>query len=1105
MQTRQFTLYKQTLTAVLTAVLLASASTLRAAAYDWTGAAATSTSWGTNANWSNNILPTFDNTADVQFNVSVKPTNWIGANRTIRSLTFGSNLTSSCNVTLQDFIGGSGTARSLTMDADSGNASITVANVPYVIRIGNTGQGGTFGSLILADNLDIIHNGTGELFINRPIDGPFGFTKTGTGMLTLASDNNYTGKTVLSGGSTLINNASQLRLGANPSTYTADSLTISNNARLISSNGTATNVTWNPNRGITIGEGGGAWQITGLVGVILGSPNLLNGTSNFEKTGSGTLTLSAPNLFSGTYSNSTTFSGTTVLNHELALANSTLIKNTNTIFVFSNSAGTNFTLGGLATSATGTTNADTPLINSAGAPIKLTVGGNNQSTTYRGVLSQGGSLVKVGSGTLELAGGNSFSGSLTVSGGTVLATLWSGVDFTNASSINLDGGALIYDPNWFNKSVTNTPVVVSAPSTLGWRNQSGISYNLSFSGSAGFALNSDLTITNASTDTTLGNAITISRNMTGVGNLTNIGFNNLSSRTNNYGLGRLLLNGDNSNWNGNLVISRGVVNFGLPTSLGNGTIILGSTDDSSGAGLTGFVATNAAAGNSTITFANPIIVRSGGFRSINIGSDQRFNFTGNIALDGTLSVNSATFWFDRNFTFAGNISGVGGLDLTRSGSGGAINLTGSNSYSGPTSISSGADVVANSFSGSAIGDLSAVSITGTNTVANLSGRFNSRLRVATSETIGSLSAPTDNADLIISLGATLTTGGDNTSTTYAGDISGSGGITKVGTGTMTLSGTNNTHTGSTTVNEGTLALANPLALQNSPLVTTGAGLVSLDVGISSLTFGGLSGESGDLATIMLNYGNVTSLTLNPAVGSVLTYGGVIADGATGMSLTKAGAGTQILSGANTYTGTTTVSEGTLVVSNSNLTANIQPDSTEIIFTTQPSVGIYNVLPGPLNTASLASFNFSGTGGLTATLTNSPNLQVIVTSATPTGPTFEGAYGSDPLAINPANGLSYLMNYALGGTGPSSTPALPVLTSDGTSLTLTANIREDGQGVGVVGEYAYSLNGPWIEVVLTPTSTPSTVPNTTVKAFSQAIESEPGKSKKFLRLRATLTP
>jgi len=119
----------------------------------------------------------------------------------------------------------------------------------------------------------------------------------------------------------------------------------------------------------------------------------------------------------------------------------------------------------------------------------------------------------------------------------------------------------------------------------------------------------------------------------------------------------------------------------------------------------------------------------------------------------------------------------------------------------------------------------------------------------------------------------------------------------------------------------------------------------------------------------------------------------------------------------------------------------------------------------------------------------------------TGPTFEGAYpGIDPLAINPANGLAYLMNYALGGTGPSSNPALPVLTSDGTRLTLTANIRDTGQGVNVVGEYTYDLAGTWTPVELTVvTGATSTVPNTTVKAFSQDIEA--GQPRKFMRLKA----
>jgi hypothetical protein len=100
----------------------------------------------------------------------------------------------------------------------------------------------------------------------------------------------------------------------------------------------------------------------------------------------------------------------------------------------------------------------------------------------------------------------------------------------------------------------------------------------------------------------------------------------------------------------------------------------------------------------------------------------------------------------------------------------------------------------------------------------------------------------------------------------------------------------------------------------------------------------------------------------------------------------------------------------------------------------------------------------------------------------------------------SNGLPNLMNYALGGNGPSSTPALPVLTSDANSLTLTANIRNSGQGVTVVGQYAYDLAGPWADVDLTPTMASSSVANTTVQYFSQPVESN--KPRKFLRFKVT---
>lgn len=432
----------------------------------------------------------------------------------------------------------------------------------------------------------------------------------------------------------------------------------------------------------------------------------------------------------------------------------------------------------------------------------------------RAITNTGGSfgITKTGTGTMTLSSvgssPNTFTGDINVNQGTLIANGFVvATDMNNAASINLGGGnLLIANLSGASKDYTSPAVRVTAASSLAWSNTGTNSFTLTFSGTNLFDLSNNLVVRNASTNTALTNAIIISRAITGWGNLTNVGYNNISAPTNSYALGRLTLSGTNTNWNGNLIISRGVVNFGGNGSnaLGNGTIILGSTGDSFGAGLGGFVGTNIVPANSTITFTNPIVVRSGGFRSINIGSDQRFQFTGDVSLEGSLNVNSGTFFNDRVFTFSGNIYGVGGLDFTR-GIGGAINLTGSNSYTGPTTISNGADVVANSASGSAIGDLSAVTISGFNTTTNQSGGTNSRLRIVTSETIGSLASVGTTADLVIATNAILTTGGNDASTTFSGNSSGAGGITKGGTGTMTLDGTN-AYTGNTVVNGGQLVL-----------------------------------------------------------------------------------------------------------------------------------------------------------------------------------------------------------------------------------------------------------------------------------------------------------
>ena len=213
----------------------------------------------------------------------------------------------------------------------------------------------------------------------------------------------------------------------------------------------------------------------------------------------------------------------------------------------------------------------------------------------------------------------------------------------------------------------------------------------------------------------------------------------------------------------------------------------------------------------------------------------------------------------------------------------------------------------------------------------------------------------------IANGGFLLTIGGNSNTTITGIISGTGGLTKTGTGTLTFSGAAaNTFTGTTTVNDGTLVLARP-AGQNSivgALVIgdgVGTDTFRIDVGdqfglglitINSSGVFQLNNVSEIIAALTMNGGAVTTgtgtLTLggtvtgnatatsatisgNLALGAARTF--TIADGAAALDmdisavvsgafdLTKGGNGTMVLSGANTYTGLTTVSAGVLNIQN----------------------------------------------------------------------------------------------------------------------------------------------------------------------------------------------
>lgn len=163
----------------------------------------------------------------------------------------------------------------------------------------------------------------------------------------------------------------------------------------------------------------------------------------------------------------------------------------------------------------------------------------------------------------------------------------------------------------------------------------------------------------------------------------------------------------------------------------------------------------------------------------------------------------------------------------------------------------------------------------------------------------------------------LTVGSSNLSTVFSGSIqdvggqfSGTGGsITKIGTGTLTLSGVN-TYTGGTSVSAGVLNLSNSLALQKSTVTSGGTGIVfDSSVATHAFTFGGLTGSTNLTLQDNAATPNAVALTVGNNNQSGTYSGTLMASG----SLTKIGSGTLTLSGTNTYTGGTTISGGSLLV------------------------------------------------------------------------------------------------------------------------------------------------------------------------------------------------
>ncbi|WP_250625598.1 autotransporter-associated beta strand repeat-containing protein [Pinirhizobacter soli] len=302
-----------------------------------------------------------------------------------------------------------------------------------------------------------------------------------------------------------------------------------------------------------------------------------------------------------------------------------------------------------------------------------------------------------------------------------------------------------------------------------------------------------------------------------------------------------------------------------------------------------------------------------------------------LANNMTLGTGGLTIAGTNNFTLSGTFSGSGGLTQSSSG---VTTLTGAHTYTGPTTISAGTLALA---SAGALPLTGPVNLSGATAIFDISG-------TASGATIGSL---TGVAGSQVTLGPRTLTTGDANNTTFAGSASGTGGVVKQGTGTLTLAGAN-TYIGGTTVSAGVLSIAGGGSLAATGALTLGAG-TALDISgaTANQAIGDLTGAGG--SQILLG---ARTLTAGGAASTL--YSGVISGGG---GLVKQGAGTLTLSGANTYAGGTTINAGTLQGDATSLQGNILDNAT--VAFNQAGNGLYaGVISG---TGDLAK---SGAGTLT---------------------------------------------------------------------------------------------------------------------------------------------
>jgi autotransporter-associated beta strand protein len=407
-----------------------------------------------------------------------------------------------------------------------------------------------------------------------------------------------------------------------------------------------------------------------------------------------------------------------------------------------------------------------------------------------------------------------------------------------------------------------------------------------------------------------GGAVTIARSITVSNNAANTGLNTIGGNTDN-----------NSTFSGNITAQRALRITQVATTGGNKLTLAGINNTGATGGVT-FDNVGDVLVSGVIQGAPgiPIVKTSGG----------KLTFSGNNTYSGTTTIsngilqvgaggtsgtlgttgavtNDTQILFNRidSFTIGNAIGGTGAIDMQGTGT---LVLTGANTYAGTTTVTAGTVQIGNG---------------------------------GTTGTLGG-GAVTNNGVLAFNRSDTAT---------VVNVISGTGAVTKLGTGTTILDAVN-TYTGGTNIAAGTLQWGNTSAFGSTGNITFSGGTLQVNnltaPALNGLVASGRLTATGDSPFSFDTNGESVSLTNPiPVVGS--------------SGLTKMGDGVLTLAVANSFLGLTTVNGGALqyglndAIASGGVTVNG--------FTAVLDMGVFNDTVGVV---TVNGGSIIGTGTLTGT-------------------------------------------------------------------------------------------------------------------------------------------